>query len=297
MADQAEAEAGAQPLPYFDVLLERLAAGDRQSVVAFGRHVHWGYWSEPDRATGTAADYARAAEAMCRQIVDSAGPRDGTRILDVGCGFGGTIATLNETCRDMDLVGVNIDARQLARARELVTPQNGNRVRFVEADACRLPFPAGSFDIVLAVECIFHFPSRAGFLAEAGRVLAAAGVAVISDFVPPAEYVGVLRQHGTGSDTATQKSYGAVDVLCTLDRYGELASAAGLQLSESRGVTRHTLPTYPFLRSHNRASPHPEQARHFDRATARLELASRMGWLDYTILRFGRRADAACIAA
>src|SRR5438034_5931485 len=44
-----------------------------------------------------------------------------------------------------------------------------------EADACALPFPDASFDRVLAVECIFHFPSRLRFLKEAARVLKPGG--------------------------------------------------------------------------------------------------------------------------
>lgn len=297
MPHQARANVSGHLLPYFDVLLERLAAGDPESAIAFGRHVHWGYWSEPSQAAGTAVDYAQAAEAMCRQVVGAAGARDGLRVLDVGCGFGGTVATLNEIGRDMDLVGVNIDPRQLVRARQLVKPINRNHVRFIEADACRLPFSDGSFDIVLAVECIFHFPSRTGFLMEASRVLAAGGVLVVSDFVPPAAYVGILRQYRTGTDEATRSSYGEVDVLCTIERYRDLADASGLRLADSRNVTACTLPTYPFLRAHNRSSPRPEEARHFDKATARLELASHMGWLEYTILRFEKPGVAVTTAA
>jgi cyclopropane fatty-acyl-phospholipid synthase-like methyltransferase len=36
--------------------------------------------------------------------------------VDVGCGFGGTIASLNEHFSDLQLTGVNIDLRQLDRA-------------------------------------------------------------------------------------------------------------------------------------------------------------------------------------
>src|SRR3954467_4300097 len=101
--------------PYFDVLLRRLADGDPRAAEAFGRHVHWGYWPDPDAADGTPADYARAAERLCRKVCDAAGVRDGMRVLDVGCGIGGTIASLNERLRDVEFVGVNIDPRQLQR--------------------------------------------------------------------------------------------------------------------------------------------------------------------------------------
>ena len=283
--------------PYFDMLFQRLGAGEADTATAFGRHVHWGYWAQPETAERTAEDYAAAAEAMCRQVCDAAGVRDGMRVLDVGCGFGGTIASLNERFGDLELVGVNIDPRQLERARELVRPRPGNRVTFVEADACRLPFPPGSFDVVLAVECVFHFPSRADFFAGAARVLSDGGTLTVSDFVPPAEHLPLLRQHGTGADDATRQTYGHVDLLCTRDDYDRLAAAAGLAPAEARDITEHTLPTYDFLRAHQRAWKQAAEARQYDRATGRLEVASRMGWLKYTILRFVKPAATGCVAA
>jgi cyclopropane fatty-acyl-phospholipid synthase-like methyltransferase len=54
--------------------------------------VHWGYWPEPSQATGTAEDYGRAAEALCRHVCAPAMIEDGQAVLDAGCGFGGTIA-------------------------------------------------------------------------------------------------------------------------------------------------------------------------------------------------------------
>ncbi len=93
---------------------------------------------------------------------------DGARILDVGCGFGGTIDHLDERLDGCELVGLNIDRRQLARARALVTPRRDNTVDFVAGDACRLPFADASFDFLSAVECAFHFPSRKQFFREAG---------------------------------------------------------------------------------------------------------------------------------
>src|SRR5262249_40386438 len=131
---------------------------------AFARHVHWGYWPDPAAADGSAEDYARAAERLCRRVCAAAAVRDGLRVLDVGCGFGGTLASLNERFDGLHMVGVNIDLRQLDRARLLVRPSPGNAVRFVEADALSLPFADASFDVVLAVECIFHFGDRAAFL-------------------------------------------------------------------------------------------------------------------------------------
>jgi cyclopropane fatty-acyl-phospholipid synthase-like methyltransferase len=282
--------------PYFDVLMQRLEAGDRRMTIAFGRHVHWGYWPQPELADGTPEDYARAAERLCRKVCDAAGIRDGMRVLDVGCGFGGTIASLNERFSRLDLVGVNIDARQLHRARETVRASNGNRIRFLEADACQLPFEASSFDAVLAVECIFHFDSRPAFLAGAARCLAPGGRLALSDLVPRQEIMDQLTRYDPGQDEATRKSYGQVDLRCSVEQYHQLAAEAGLTLLSSDNISENTLPTYPFLRADLRDWPDRQTARWHERATARLEIVSRLDLLRYTILSFARSSCAALSA-
>jgi cyclopropane fatty-acyl-phospholipid synthase-like methyltransferase len=283
--------------PYFDDLLDRLAAGDLGTRAAFGRHVHWGYWPDPDRATGAADDYAAAAERLCRAVCDAAGVADGMRVLDVGCGFGGTIASLNERFSDLDLVGVNIDPRQLDRARAEVRPLNGNRVRFVYGDACALDVPPASFDVVLAVECVFHFESRARFFDGAARALRPGGRLALSDFVPPRAALAELERHDPGADEATRVTYGRVDVLCPVERYRDLADAVGLALAANRDITAGTMPTYAFLQADLRARPDRRAARVYSRATSRLEIACRLGLLTYSVLSFVRRADAAARSA
>ncbi len=272
------------PPPYFDALLERIAAGDPDATAAFGRHVHWGYWPDPDAATNTAADYAAAAEELCRRVCDAAPVGDGARVLDVGCGFGGTVASLNERFRDLDMTGVNIDPRQLARAAATVVPVSGNRTTWVEANACALPFAAAQFDVVLAVECIFHFPSRATFLAEAARVLKPGGRLALSDFLPSPEGLEPLRRYAADGAAETLDSYGAVDYLCPESEYRALLAAAGFDDPRFADITPHTMPSYRFLRTTATGWQPGPRSDAYDRTTRRLEVSSRVGWLRYTIL-------------
>lgn len=276
--------------PYFDNLLERLSTGDPVAKTAFGRHVHWGYWPEPAKADRTPEGYAAAAERLCQLVCSAAGIQDGMRILDVGCGFGGTIASLNDRFSGVDLVGVNIDARQLQRARATIQPRNGNRIQFIEGDACRLSFAPASFDVVLAVECIFHFDSRADFLRGAGKVLKPGGRLALSDFVPTRDSVSILEESDAGNDEATRITYGQVNLLCPVEDYRDLADAAGLTLAQCSDINAHTLPTYAFLQEDLRNRPDRATARIYSKATSRLEMACQMKLLRYTILAFTRRA-------
>lgn len=289
MSSQA-AEVPSEAPPYFDVLFTRLQA-EPELQQAFGRHVHWGYWHDPAAADGSGADYGVAAENLCRRICDAAGIHDGQRVLDVGCGFGGTIASLNERFRDLLLVGVNIDARQIERAAERIRPLNGNRLQFQQGDACDLRFAPDSFDVVLAVECIFHFPERAAFFAGAARSLREGGTLALSDFVPRPDALDLLRSFDPSRDEATRKTYGHIDVTCTLDRYRELAEAHGLSLVAEDDITANTLPTYPFLRRHMRTWNDTTEAAVFEKATAQLEVVSRHELLGYKILTFTRNGS------
>lgn len=289
MSTSTVPQSGFEVAPYFDDLLARLDAGDPVATAAFGRHVHWGYWPDPQAATGEAEDYGAAAERLCRMICDAARIRDGMTILDVGCGLGGTIASLNERFHNLDMLGVNLDQRQLDRAAARVQPVHGNQIRFARADACALEMPAATYDAVLAVECIFHFDSRAEFLAGAAHTLKPGGRLALSDFVPPESALEILARNSPANDEATRAAYGQIDVTCTVAQHQKLGRNVGLELCHLQDITKGTMPTYPFLQSDFRNRPDRRSARVHSRATSRIAQACQMGVLTYSILAFEKR--------
>ncbi len=230
-------------LPYFDYLLKILNDGNEAVATSFGRHVHWGYWAQPKSATLTNADFAEAAENLSAEVCLAAKLENKLKVLDVGCGFGGTIAHINERYADMELVGLNIDERQLQRARATVKPLPGNNIVFQQGDACMLPFPDQSFDVVLAVECIFHFPNRRQFFAEAYRVLKPGGHLALSDFVPTRLLQPVAR-----FKMPAWGFYGKCNIDYSVHDYRKLATQTAFTLLTERDITANTLPTYTFLR-------------------------------------------------
>jgi len=269
-------------LPYFDILLEQLSLGEAIVQQAFGQHVHWGYWPNPSQADGSVEDFALASERLCQRMYTAAGVKENDRVLDAGCGFGGTIASLNEHFQNLHLTGLNIDSRQLARASQEVKPLDHNQIVFVEGDACQMPFADASMDVVLAVECIFHFPSRADFFREARRVLRPGERLGICDFVPVTVFRSlqkVLAQFGALMVAGT---YGRVDSYFTLPDYQTLAQETDFYLTDQEDITRNTLPTYPVVRQVFDRVGNSEAVR----ATAAVELLSKLGLLRYQILNF-----------
>lgn len=125
--------------------------------------------------------YARLARGSLmrliylRFIADLAGSLPpGTRLLDVGAGPGYLLSYLARERPDLSLWGLDFSLDMIRRARHRATaPQAAPR--WLVADACRLPFPAGVFGQVVATFSFHIWPCPVAGLQELRRVLAPGG--------------------------------------------------------------------------------------------------------------------------
>jgi ubiquinone/menaquinone biosynthesis C-methylase UbiE len=95
------------------------------------------------------------------------------RVLDVGTGTGLAAFVLAARFPDAEIVGVDLAAEMVEEARRKTPAELTGRVRFEVADAARLPFADGSFDLVTLSNMIPFFDELARVLADGGTALVA----------------------------------------------------------------------------------------------------------------------------
>src|SRR5262245_30880992 len=83
--------------------------------------------------------------------------RQGARILDVGCGTGELERPLAELFPSAEIVGVDLDAAHLERARARCAGLE-KQVRFETGDALSLRYPDGAFDLVVSRHLVQAIP-------------------------------------------------------------------------------------------------------------------------------------------
>ena len=159
--------------------------------------------TEQARIDQLMADLTEAALA-------AAAPKQGERVLDVGCGTGTTVLRLAEAVGPSGRVlGVDISEQQLALARQRVAAAGANQAQLVLDDAATHHFAPETFDlgfsrfgVMFFADPVAAFRNIRGAMKRSGRLLlavfrsgaenpwATASVAAISHLVPPSAPLG-----------------------------------------------------------------------------------------------------------
>jgi ubiquinone/menaquinone biosynthesis C-methylase UbiE len=143
-----------------------------------GLWLNLGYWRE-------ARTLDDACVAMAELLAERSDMQSGDRVLDVGFGFADQDIHWARHQAPQAIVGLNITASQVAVARARVADLGlSDRIDLREGSATAMPLPDGTFDVVTALECAFHFRTRADFFVEAHRVLRPGGRLVVADILP-----------------------------------------------------------------------------------------------------------------
>ena len=95
------------------------------------------------------------------------------RVLDLGCGRGGTVAWLLE--QGWDAYGMDVDARYLANGRHYLDA-HGHPDRLQELGGDRYPYADASFDVVLSDQVLEHVRDLPALAVEVARVTRPGGL-------------------------------------------------------------------------------------------------------------------------
>jgi SAM-dependent methyltransferase len=181
----------------------------------------------------------RKTEHVCAMISGHCS-RKIDRLLVVGCGSGVEAAILAKGLNTR-VTGVDIQADFDARARELV--------ELYQADARKLPFPDGSFDVVYSYHALEHIPEPVRAIREVARVLRFGG----SYFIGTPNRSRVIGYLGSKTDTTKEKIlYNLWDWKNRIKgRFrNEFGAHAGFTATELRELIEDSLPN-PIDVSHD----------------------------------------------
>lgn len=167
----------------------------------WGEHMHTGFYTaDKVPATMTKADHIEAQHEMMLQlfqlwdsldlkITEAAASGTAIRVLDAGCGVGGSSRFIYRALSDIadadghrdlkiEVVGITLSQYQRDRAAKL-TADDGDipsgSVTFQVANALDTNFPNEHFDCVWSLESGEHMPDKDAWLTEVERVLTPGG--------------------------------------------------------------------------------------------------------------------------
>lgn len=178
----------------------------------WGEHMHHGYYG----VDGNLKKERRQAQIdLIEELLGWAGVPSNQalcepyRILDVGCGIGGSTLYLTEKFSSIARNNLKLDGGvdRVTATGITLSPVQANRaierakiaglesnVNFLVADALNMPFPDESFDLVWSLESGEHMPDKIKFLQECCRVLKPGGTLILATWChrPLGESAGEL---------------------------------------------------------------------------------------------------------
>lgn len=164
----------------------------------WGEHIHLGHYSREEREKGAGTllgchvkDFKKAKLDFVDEMLRWSGAEKPRKILDVGCGIGGTTRHLAKLFPEAEVTGITLSSSQVRRATELAEQAGLKNVHFQVMDALDMEFEPDTFDLVWACESGEHMPDKKKYVESMTRVLKPSGKIAIATWCQretPPEY-------------------------------------------------------------------------------------------------------------
>ncbi len=138
--------------------------------------VHYGFWEEDTKT------FQHALANTNSYLLQMADIKNHERILDAGCGVGGSCFFLAKE-RNAKVTGITLSEKQIQFADKKVLELNlTDLVDFKLEDYTSTNFKDETFDLIWAIESITSGPDKLRFAKEAYRILKPGGRIIIADY-------------------------------------------------------------------------------------------------------------------
>lgn len=139
----------------------------------WGIHLHHGFWRDGSESKEV------AQSNLTEELIRRAEIQRRAKILDVGCGMGGSSIFLAKELR-ADVTGITISPKQVEMANRFAQ-EAGVHPRFLVMDADNLIFTE-RFDVIWSIEAISHFSNPKAFFQKASELLMPHGRFAVIDW-------------------------------------------------------------------------------------------------------------------
>ena len=162
----------------------------------WGEHIHLGWYGEKERKGPFygGKDFIEAKYDFIDRMLTFSQTNAPQKVLDVGCGIGGTSRYIAKKFPEAEVTGITISPEQQRRATQLAGERGVNNAKFELCDALDMKYEDNTFDLVWACESGEHMPDKEKYIQEMTRVLKPGGRVVVatwcqrdgpdSDFTP-----------------------------------------------------------------------------------------------------------------
>jgi tocopherol O-methyltransferase len=196
----------------------------------WGQHIHHGYWIRGDESKET------AQIQLIEHVARLANIQPGARLLDIGCGFGGSSLYLARQY-GVSATGITISPVQVEMANRDAQKQNlGATFLLMDAEALQFSEP---FDVLWSLESISHYQDIPKFFSSAAKFLKPGGAFALTDW---------FRRDGL-TPSEKKKFIDPIDKgmfveLRGMNDYSDFLTASGLQIAHRQVLTANCAKTW-----------------------------------------------------